>query len=442
MAPVHPQPPADGFDRPLFVGAPNIGDRAAFDGYVEQIFTSHRLSNGGPLVLELEQRIAERLGVRHVVAVSNATLGLQIAAKALNLTGEVIVPSFTFIATANALAWIGIRPVFADIDPLTHCLDPASVRRAITPATSGVLGVHLWGRPAPIEQLQQVADEHGLSLFFDAAHAFGASHGGRMLGSFGRAEVFSFHATKFFNTFEGGAITTDDDDLAELMRGMRNFGICAEDQTNMLGVNAKMSEIGAAMGLVNLNMIDDVVAVNRANWQAYRDALARVPDVRLLTPSAEEANNYQYVVLEIEDGAPGARDQVLHALRERNVMARKYFAPGCHRMSPYLEQDPDAGHRLPGTEEVAARVLVLPTGTAVTPDVARAVVAIIDRVMTTRESDRRLAAVPEPAPGTAGRASAGTRPSPASAGSRPTPATVAAMTASRRTALAAARGER
>jgi dTDP-4-amino-4,6-dideoxygalactose transaminase len=179
------------------------------------------LTNNGPLVQELERRLAEKLAVKHCIVMCNGTIALEIAVRALKLTGEVIVPSYTFIATAHALHWQGITPVFADIDPHTHVLDPDAVRRMITPRTTGIIGVHLWGRVAPVDELQKIADEQGLKLLFDAAHAFGCSHSNRMIGAFGEAEVFSFHATKFFNTLEGGAVTTNNGALAEAMRLMR-----------------------------------------------------------------------------------------------------------------------------------------------------------------------------------------------------------------------------
>jgi dTDP-4-amino-4,6-dideoxygalactose transaminase len=302
--------------------------------------------------------------------------------------------------------------VFADIDDHTHTLDPVAVRRAITPATTGVLGVHLWGRPARIGALRAVADEHGLPLLFDAAHAFGVSHAGRMIGSFGRAEVFSFHATKFFTTFEGGAVTTDDDELAERLRSLRIFGFQGPDDVGGLGTNAKMPEICAAMGLVNLDAIDGFVETNRRIHEAYRRALARVPNVRLLDVPAGESANHQYVVVEIEDGDdPQLRDAVLDALRGHNIMARRYFWPGCHRMQPYADRDPDAGARLPVTELVADRVLVLPTGTAMSPEQAEAVVAVIDEVVSGRASDRRIGAITgvEATRGNAGSAGGSTR---------------------------------
>lgn len=353
------------FESPLHVGRPNILDRDEFLRLVEGALDRVWLSNHGPLVQELEARIAEHLGVRHCVTTVNGTVGLEIAIRALGLTGEVIVPSFTFVATVHALHRQGVTPVFADIDPRTHCIDPESVRRLITPATSGILAVHLWGRAADVDALQSIADENGLALLFDAAHSFGVSVGDRMVGSFGRAEVLSFHATKFFNTVEGGAIVTNDDELARTARLMRNFGFTGEDTVAGEGTNGKLSEISAAMGLANLGRLDDAIVANRRNHEAYERALADIPGVSLLPAEEGDRGNYQYVVMLVDDDAGVNRDAVLARLRENNVLARRYFWPGAHRMEPYLTLFPDAGESLPVTKQVAERVIVLPTGTAV-----------------------------------------------------------------------------
>ena len=365
------------FSEPLHVGRPNIGDKQKFLEQVGAMLDRGWLTNNGPLVQELERRIAEYLGVRHCVAMCNGTIALEIAIRALGLTGEVIVPSYTFIATAHALYWQGITPVFADIDPQTHNLDPDAVRRMITPRTSGIIGVHLWGRAAPVEALQAIADEHGLQLMFDAAHAFGCSHKGRMIGNFGRAEVLSFHATKFFNTLEGGAVVTNDDDLAEAMRLMRNFGFAGYDNVIHPGTNGKMTEVCAAMGLVNLDHLDDVVAVNRRNHAAYAEGLAGVPGARLLDYDEREHNNHQYVVLEIGDDCPVDRDAIVAALHAENVLARKYFWPGCHRMKAYRDLFPNYAHQLPNTELVSDRIVILPTGQQLSPKDASKISSII-----------------------------------------------------------------
>ncbi|KAF1695329.1 dTDP-4-dehydro-6-deoxyglucose aminotransferase [Pseudoxanthomonas koreensis] len=376
---IHGAPPA--FTEPLHVGRPNIGNRDEFMQLAGEMFDRRWLSNSGPLVLEFERRVAEHLGVKHCVAMCNGTIALEIAIRALGMTGEVIVPSYTFIATAHALHWQGITPVFADIDPRTHNLNPDAVRSMITPRTTGIIGVHLWGRAAPVEALQSIADEHGLQLMFDAAHAFGCSHAGQRIGNFGRAEVLSFHATKFFNTFEGGAVVTNDDELAETMRLMRNFGFAGFDNVIHPGTNGKMIEVCAAMGLTNLDYMDTVIEANRRNYHAYREALAGLPGLSLVTFDKDELNNYQYVILEVDDDCPASRDQLVAALHAENVLARKYFWPGCHRMKPYRDLFPHAGLVLENTEKVANRVIVLPTGTTLSVQDIGVVAAIIGQVV-------------------------------------------------------------
>jgi dTDP-4-amino-4,6-dideoxygalactose transaminase len=353
---------------PLHVGRPNIGDQQKLMERITGMLERRWLSNGGPLVLEFEEHLKSLLGVKHCIPICNGTVALELASRALGLAGEVILPSYTFIATAHALQWQGITPVFADIDPATHNIDPASVERMITPRTKGIIGVHLWGRPAQVHALQTIADAHGLQLMFDAAHAFGCTHQGRMIGNFGRCEVFSFHATKFFNTFEGGAIATNDDELAEKLRLMKNFGFHGPDNIIYLGGNGKMTEVCAAMGLTGLESICEFIEINRRNYECYRESLDGIPGIRLIEYSRSETCNRQYIILELDAADYGrSRDEVLKMLQAENVLARRYFWPGCHRMEPYRSYYPHAGLLLPETERVAARVLVLPTGTGVTP---------------------------------------------------------------------------
>ena len=359
------------FPDPVHVGRPNLGSRRELDRLIDGIFERHWLTNAGELVLELERRIAEFLGVRHCVTMTNGTIALEIAIRALGLTGEVIVPSYTFIATAHALHWQGLTPVFADIDEKTHNIDPESARTFITPKTSGIIGVHLWGRPAPVHELQALADEFGLELLFDAAHAFGNSHDGQMIGSFGRAEVLSFHATKFFNTFEGGAVVTNDDELAEQMRLMRNFGFVDFDEVVYPGTNGKMTEVCAAMGLVNLDSMDSFVARNIENYAAYGEVFEPSDDLHLCRHASPVAGNHQYVVVELGPSVSDYRDTLVADLHAQNVRARKYFWPGCHNMEPYRSLFPHAGVHLPNTKLVAERVVVLPTGSSVKPDDCR-----------------------------------------------------------------------
>lgn len=350
---------------PLHVGRPNIGDRKAFLELTGEMFDRGVLSNNGPLVLSLETEIARHLGVKHCVAMANGTVALEIAISAVGMSGEVIVPSYTFVATAHAVAWQGLTPVFADIDPTTHTLDADSVRSLINERTGGIVGVHLWGQGADVAELDAIGKEFNVPVIYDAAHAFSASVAGEKIGSFGRAEVFSFHATKFFNTFEGGAVTTNDDALAARMRLLRNFGFDGEDSVVHLGTNGKMTEVCAAMGLVNLRSLDDFITRNRQNYELYREHLAGVPGVKLFPFMSPKDANYQYVVIEVDESAQRSRDEVLRALRDANVLARRYFWPGAHRMQPYRDRYPNAGDHLPETVRVAGRVIVLPTGNAV-----------------------------------------------------------------------------
>jgi len=375
---IHGAKPA--FAEPLHVGRPNIGDRAAFLRRVEDVLDRRWLTNNGPLLQELEKKVAAHLGVKHCVAMCNGSIALEIAIRALGLQGEVIVPSYTFIATAHALFWQGITPVFADISPDTHNLDPAAVRRMITPRTTGIIGVHLWGRAAPVKELQEIADEHGLKLLFDAAHAFGCSLDGKLIGAFGKAEVLSFHATKFFNTLEGGAVVTDDDELAHAMRLMRNFGFVDFDKVIHPGTNGKMTEVSAAMGLTNLEHLPAIVEDNRRNYLAYRDCLNGLPGLKVLEFNEAERNNYQYVVLLVGPECPVSRDNIVAALHAENILARRYFWPGCHNMKPYKQLFPHAELVLPNTIQVAERVVVLPTGSSL-PDNGAETIASILRVL-------------------------------------------------------------
>jgi dTDP-4-amino-4,6-dideoxygalactose transaminase len=355
------------FPEPLHVGRPNLGRTSAILHRIEEILERRWLSNDGVLVQEFERNVAAAVGVKHCLAVCNATVGLEILVRAAELSGEVIVPANSFVATAHAVEWVGLTPVFCDIDPVTHNLDPRQVEAVITPHTSAILGVHVWGRPCPAA-LQEIAATNGIKLLFDAAHAFGCSSGGRMVGNFGLAEVFSFHATKFVTCGEGGAIVTNDDELAARIRRMRSFGIAGCDQVVSVGTNGKMSEFAAALGLTSLEAMPEFIAVNERNQRLYRQALRDLPGIRLISYDGLERNNFQYVVLEIDpDRSPLTRDQWLQMLHRENVLARRYFYPGIHRMQPYVSRDAEAYQRLPATEHVLQRVLVLPSGTAIGP---------------------------------------------------------------------------
>jgi dTDP-4-amino-4,6-dideoxygalactose transaminase len=367
------------FAEPLHVGQPGVAGSAAFFQKLEAVMARRWLTNDGPCVAELERRLTRQFGVGHCVAVSSGTMAISLLARAAGLRGDVIVPSLTFVATAHALEWVGLRPVFCDVDPVSWTMDPDACEAALTPATCAILGVHLFGQPCDVDALQALATRHGLALFFDAAHAFGCEYErGRLVGSGGAAEAFSFHATKVFHTFEGGAVATDRDDLAGELRLLRNFGF-HDAEVVALGINGKLAEPAAAMGLANLETFDATLAAGRATVQAYVDGLAGVPGVRMRAASAGPRQNGHYAILEVTD--PDAfgldRDTLVRVLTAEHVLARRYFFPGVHAMEPYRSRDPHAAHRLPVTCQAVSRVVALPAGASIDPGAVPTVCAII-----------------------------------------------------------------
>ena len=381
---------APAFAEKLHVGRPNLGNRDRLLKRFTDMLDRNWLTNDGPFVKDFEKRLADFIGVRNCVAMCNATVSLEIAIRALGLTGEVLVPSFTFIATAHALQWQEITPVFCDIDPRTHNLDPAQVEKMITPRTTGIIGVHTWGRPCDIAALESIARRRNLQLLFDAAHAFRCSHKGKAIGGFGRCEIFSFHATKFFNTFEGGAVLTNDDALAEKMRLMRNFGFRGNDNVIYIGTNGKMTEVCAAMGLTSLESVDEFAEINRCNYHAYRRELDGIPGVTQMAYDGSERTNYQYIVLEVDELGTGlTRDELVQVLTAENVLARRYFYPGCHRMEPYRSYFPHAALVLPETEKLSKRVVVLPTGSSVNEQMIAQICQIVRTALSNATAVRK-----------------------------------------------------
>jgi dTDP-4-amino-4,6-dideoxygalactose transaminase len=370
------------FVEKLHVGRPNIGNRRKFLERVNDLLDRRWLSNRGPFVQEFETRIAQKIGVKHCIAMCNATVALEIAIRAASLTGEVIVPSFTFIATAHALQWQEITPVFCDINSQTHTIDITQVEKLITPKTTGIIGVHLWGRPCAVDILTDIAQRHKLKILFDAAHAFGCSYKGQMIGSFGNAEVFSFHATKFINTFEGGAVVTNDDELASKIRLMKNFGFADYDDVVYIGTNGKMSEISAAMGITSLESLDGFLENNYRNYKLYQQFLSDVDGISLVEYDETEKCNYQYIILEVEESISHInRNQLLEILWAENILARRYFYPGCHNMEPYRSYFPHAHLLLANTNQLSTKVISLPTGTAISVEEIRGVCDVIKLVI-------------------------------------------------------------
>ncbi len=380
---------APAFAADLHVGKPNLGDRQRLMARFNDIIDRRWFTNNGACVQELEKKIAEFLQVKHCIAMCNATVALEIVTRAIGMKGEVIVPSYTFVATAHALQWQEITPVFCDVDPRTHTIDPAQIEKLITPRTTGIVGVHLWGRGCDVEAIEAIAKRRNLRVIYDAAHAFACTHQGKMIGGFGDAEVFSFHATKFFNTAEGGCVTTNHDEVAKKISLMRNFGFAGYDNVIHLGTNGKMDEFSGAVGLTNLESLEYFVSCNRRNYQRYEHGLAAVPGLELYRFEPGDRVNYQYVVVEVDaDEAGLSRDEMVDVLHREHILARKYFFPGVHRMEPYRSYFPHAGLLLPVTERLSKRVMVLPTGTAVDEQMIDKICGVIRAAVEHRDEVR------------------------------------------------------
>lgn len=392
---VHGAPPA--FADPVHVGRPNLPDPERVVDAVRRVLARNILTNDGPEVRALEDRFRELTGAPEAVAVCNATIGLQLLAVALELRGRVVLPAFTFVASAHAFRWMGLEPVFADIDPATHNLDPAAVRRSAAGGVAAVLGVHVWGRLCVPSALEETCRDLGVPLMFDAAHALGCAGHGRSAGAFGTAEVFSLHATKVCHSFEGGMITCRDRALAERLRRIRNFGFSGYDRVDHLGTNAKLPEVSAAAGLLSLEQLEHYRGVNAANAARYRAALRAVPGLHWVEPFAGETSNHQYVVAELGPRWPAwTRDVLVRALHLEGVLARRYFHPGCHRMEPYRTEQPEAGRGLPHTEALCGRVVCFPNGTGVSPETIDRICGLVALILSDPEAVR--ARLPEVSP--------------------------------------------
>lgn len=347
-------------EKPIYVTRPHLPPLSEFIPYLESIWESGTLTNGGPMHRRLEQALAEYLGVDHVALVANGTVGLITALQALQISGEVITTPYSFVATAHALLWNGIRPVFADIEPDSFNLDPARIEAAITPATTAIMPVHCYGNPCAVEAIQRIADRHGLKVIYDAAHAFGVRHRGQSILGHGDLSVLSFHATKAFHTFEGGAIVCPDAAIKERIDRLKNFGIVDETTVVAPGINGKMSEINAAFGLLELKHIDGTLARRRAIDRLYRQLLAGVPGIVCPEAAPNGEDNCSYFPILVDERRPLDRDALYHRLREHQIYARRYFYPLISDFPMYRDLPSASPERLPEAGRMARTVLCLP----------------------------------------------------------------------------------
>ena len=345
---------------PIYVTRPDLPPLEEFVPYLEKIWASKSLTNCGPFHHQLENALCDYLGVEHLALFTNGTLALVTALKALQITGEVITTPYSFVATAHSLLWNGISPVFADIDPNTLNLDPARIEAAITPQTTAIMPVHVYGHPCDVAAIQKIAERHKLKVIYDAAHAFGVQDQRGSVLRHGDLSVLSFHATKVFNTFEGGAIVCPDAQTKQRIDQLKNFGIVDEVTVTAPGINGKMSEFNAALGLLQLRHIDQALVRRKEIDATYRDLLKGVKGLRCLQGAGERRANYGYFPILVDADYPLGRDALYQKLKDQGIYARRYFFPLISDFPMYRALPSARPGNLPVATDAAQKVLCLP----------------------------------------------------------------------------------
>ena len=363
--------------QPIYVTQPDLPPLQEFIPYLEAIWANKILTNGGPFHQQLEKALCEYLGVKHLALFSNGTLGLVTALQALRVTGEVVTTPYSFVATAHSLLWNGIKPVFVDVDPNTLNLDPASIEAAITPHTTAIMPVHCYGHPCDVKAIQKIADNYNLRVIYDAAHAFGVQDEGGSVLRHGDLSVLSFHATKVFNTFEGGAIICPDAKTKQRIDHLKNFGFVDEVTVVAPGINGKMSEINAAFGMLQLQHIDAALAKRHSIDATYREAMLNVPGIRCLQDAGERVANYAYFPLLVEADYPLSRDALYQKLKDNNIYARRYFYPLISEFPMYRGMPSAQRENLPVATAAAQKVICLPIYPALTSRNQQRVIDIV-----------------------------------------------------------------
>jgi dTDP-4-amino-4,6-dideoxygalactose transaminase len=363
--------------KPIYVTQPYLPPLEEFIPYLEKIWENKILTNGGPFHQQLEKALCEYLGVEHIALFTNGTIALVTALQALRITGEVITTPYSFVATSHSLLWNGIKPVFVDVDPNTLNLDPAKIEAAITPQTTAILPVHCYGHPCDVEAIQKIADNYNLKIIYDAAHAFGVEDAHGSILRHGDLSVLSFHATKVFNTFEGGAIVCPDAKTKQRIDHLKNFGFVDELTVVAPGINGKMSEFNAALGLLQLKHIDQALARRKDIDAAYRKRLNGVKGIRCLKNAGEKIANYSYFPILVEADYPISRDDLYQKLKDQGIYARRYFYPLISDFPMYRGLHSAQRNNLPVASEVAQRVLCLPIYPALNPEDQRRIIEVI-----------------------------------------------------------------
>ena len=344
----------------IFVTRPYLPPLEEFIPYLKEIWESRVLTNGGPYHERFEKELAEYLGVKHISLFSNGTLALITALQALRITGEVITTPFSFVATTHSLWWNNIKPVFVDIEPNTFNLDASKIESAITPKTTAILPVHVYGNPCEVEAIKKIADTYNLKVLYDACHAFGVKVNNESVLNFGDLSVLSFHATKVFNTFEGGAIVCHDETMKKRIDFLKNFGFADETVVVAPGINAKMSEFNAALGILQLKYVDKAIERRKKIAEYYRESIKDIDGIKYINDIDGVRHSYSYFPVLIEDNYPMKRDELYEKLKENNIFTRRYFYPLISEFPPYRNLESSNKGNLKIANAVAAKILCLP----------------------------------------------------------------------------------
>jgi dTDP-4-amino-4,6-dideoxygalactose transaminase len=364
-------------DKPIYVTQPSLPPLDEFIPYLEKIWDNKILTNGGPFHQQLEDALCEYLGVEHIALFSNGTIALITALQSLDIAGEVITTPYSFVATAHSLLWNGIKPIFVDIDSNTFNINPELVEAAITPKTSAILPVHCYGYPCDVERIQAIANTYGLKVIYDAAHAFGVRDQGGSILRYGDLSILSFHATKVFNTFEGGAIICPDAETKKRIDYLKNFGIADESTVIAPGINGKMNEIQAAMGMLQLKYVDEAIARRQEVDYLYRKGLKSVHGLSVPARPTTARHNFSYFPILVEPNYPLSRDALYEKLKGQEIFSRRYFYPLITDFPMYRELSSAKSGSLPQAVDVAQKVLCLPIYPSLTDDQIATIVKII-----------------------------------------------------------------
>ena len=347
-------------DSKIYVTEPFLPPLDDFIPYLKEIWDSKILTNGGPFHIRLEEELCRYLGVEHLALFTNGTIALVTALQALRVTGEVITTPYSFVATSHSLIWNGIRPIFVDIDPQTLNLDPRKIEAAITPQTTAIMPVHCYGHPCDVDAIQKIADNYNLKVIYDAAHAFGVRHAGRSILSHGDLSVLSFHATKVFNTFEGGAIICPDAKTKTRIDHLKNFGFVDEITVVAPGINGKMSEFNSALGLLQLKHVDHAIARRKEIDKLYRAQLQEIEGITCIANTGEDLENYAYFPIMIDENYHISRDALYEKLKRNSIFARRYFYPLISDFPMYRGLPSSHRSNLPNATAASLKILCLP----------------------------------------------------------------------------------